>query len=390
MSGTRMRDGIVKRGSRWAYKLELPRDPGTGKRRQQWVSGFPTRKAAEADRDEARARVRRGTYVVPTRQTVGEYLSEWLDGVRGEYMPGSYDAVKLHVERYISPRIGQVPLAGLTTPTVKAFYAELYKSGRLRSDKPLSAKTVHNIHRTLSRALNDAVQEQPPRIPANPAARAHKAPASPEQATWTAEDLHRFYAFVGEDRLFALWRLAASTGLRRGELVGLRWSDVDLDAARISIASQRSKGGGTVATSRPKNKRGRVVELDPVTVSALRSYRTRQLEERMMLGDGWHDSGLVFTHADGTPLHPDSVTKRFGRLVLAAELPTVKLHGLRHTHATLMLGAGVHIKIVQERLGHSSIAITGDVYSHVSASMQADAAAAVAAMVDSQPRVANG
>ena len=378
----RMRDGIVKRGSRWAFKLELPPDPATGKRRQKWVSGFDTRREAQAARDDARARLRTGTYLAPTRETVGEYLLQWLAGVRSEYSPGAYDAAKLHVDRYIVPRLGAVRLAELTTPMVKAFNADVGEHGRIRGDRPLSAKTVHNIHRTLSRALNDAVAELPPRIPANPAAKAHKAPPSPEQPTWTVEQLRAFYAHVADDRLYALWRLAATTGLRRGELAGLRWVDVDLDAGRLALARQRAKGGGTV-TERPlKGKRGRPVSLDPATAAALRAHRTAQLEERMRWGPAWVDTSRVFTHPDGSELHPDSITKRLKRLVGEAGLPWIKLHGLRHTHATLMLEAGVNVKIVAERLGHSSIAITGDVYSHVTANLQDEAAARVAAVVD--------
>jgi len=378
----RMRDGIVKRGSRWAFKLELPPDPATGKRRQKWVSGFDTRREAQAARDDARARLRAGTYIGPSRDTVGEYLTAWLAGVRGEYAPGAYDAAKLHVERYIIPRLGAVRLSELTTPIVKAFYADVAETGRMRGDRPLSAKTVHNIHRTLSRALNDAVAEMPPRIPANPAAKAHKAPRSPEQPTWTVEQLRAFYAAVADDRLYALWRVAATTGLRRGELAGLRWVDIDLDAGRLALSRQRAKGGGTV-TERPlKGKRGRPVSLDEVTAAVLRVQRTAQLEERMRWGPAWVDTGLVFTHPDGSALHPDSITKRLKRIVRDAGLPWVRLHGLRHSHATHMLEAGVNVKIVAERLGHSSIAITGDVYSHVTANLQDEAAARVAAVVD--------
>lgn len=148
------------------------------------------------------------------------------------------------------------------------------------------------------------------------------------------------------------------------------------------MTRQRAKGGGTV-TDRPlKGKRGRPVSLDAATTAALRAHRHAQLEERMRCGPAWVDHGLVFTHPDGSPLHPDSITKRLRRLIRDAGLPWIKLHGLRHTHATHMLEAGVHIKVVQERLGHSSIAITGDVYSHVTANLQDEAAARVAAVVD--------
>lgn len=379
----KMRGGIVKRGSRWAFKVELAPDPRTGVRRQKWHSGYRTRKQAEAARDVERANIRAGRYVEATRETVAQYLTVWLSGMRGEYAPGTHDAAQLHVDSYIVPHIGHVALQRLTTPIVKAMYAELAESGRIRGGGPLAAKTVHNIHRTLSRALNDAVAEQPPRIPANPAARAHKMPPSPEQATWTAEQLRTFYAAVARDRLAALWRLAPSSGLRRGELAGLRWPDVDLDAGALKLIVQRAKGGGTVTARQLKGKRGRHVALDPATVAALKTWRAAQTAERLAWPGQWgNDDDLVFTHEDGSPLYPDSITKTLRRHVKAAGLPWVKLHGMRHTHATIMLEAGVPLKIVQERLGHASIAITGDVYAHVTPGMQADAAARVAAIVD--------
>ena len=148
------------------------------------------------------------------------------------------------------------------------------------------------------------------------------------------------------------------------------------------LTRQRAKGAGTVTERQLKGKRGRSVSLDEATVAALRSHRARQLAERMKSGPAWVNSGRVFTHPDGTELHLDSITKRLQRLVSGAGLPWIKLHGLRHTHATLMLEAGVHIKVVQERLGHSSIAITGEVYAHVTPGMQDEAAARVAAVVD--------
>jgi integrase len=352
-------------------------------RQQVKKGGFATKREALAAMADVQSSVSRDAYIAPTKQTVGQYLSEWLAGMRGEYAPGTWDAAKLHIERYIAPRIGTLPLRALTTPVVRALYVELQASGRQRGGAGLSAKTVHNIHRTLSRALNDAVAEHPPRILHNPAARAHKQPSSPVQPTWSAEQLRTFYASVRQDRLFGLWRLAASTGLRRGELAGLRWTDVDLDAGRVAVTQQRAKGRGTVSIGVTKGKRGRSVSLDAETVGSLRAHRKAQAAERLAWPGEWGNSDdLVFTHADGAPLHPDSITKTFRRRVAAADLPWIKLHGLRHTHATLMLEAGVNVKVVQERLGHSSIAITGDVYSHVTPGMQEEAAARVAAIVD--------
>lgn len=365
----------------WSFMVDVA--PPGAPRRQRKKGGFATKKAALAAMAELQAGLADGTHVEPSRRTVGQYLAGWLEAVKGEYRPGTLDAARLHVDTYITPRIGDVPLQALTPTRVKGLYAELAESGRVRGNRPLSRKTVHNIHRTLSRALNDAVDDR--LIPRNPAAKAHKAPESPEQSVWSVDQLRAFYAHVErvEDRLFALWRLAGAGGLRRGELAGLRWPDVDLDAAVVRTRVQRAKGGGGVSAGGLKGKRGRSVDVDDVTVAALREHRRRQLAERMAWPGEWgNGDDLVFTHEDGSPLHPDSITKRCKRLVADAGLPWVKLHGLRHGHATAMLQAGVHLKVVQERLGHSSIAITGDVYSHVTPGMQADAAARVAALVD--------
>lgn len=178
---------------------------------------------------------------------------------------------------------------------------------------------------------------------------------------------------------------AATTGLRRGELVGLRWPDVDFHAGRIAVVQQRAKGGGTVAVGPTKTKRSRrLVSLDAGTIAALRQHREAQDKEKELLGAAYGDEDLVFCRPDGSALHPDRVTQLFRGHVRRAGLPRIKLHGLRHSHATLMLRAGVHPKVVQERLGHSSIAITLDTYSHAIPAMQEDAASRVARIVDQE------
>lgn len=379
-----MRQGrVFKRGASWSFIVDVA-PPGAAKRQQKRRGGFPTKRAALTAMAALQAEAAGpGGYTEPTKATVGQYLAEWLVGMKAEYAPGSWDAARLHVESYIVPRIGDLPLRSLSTTRIKAMYADLLDNGRMRGEGGLGRKTVHNIHRTLSRALNDATRETPPRLPANPAAGAHKAPDSPTQAVWSAEQLRTFYASTAEDRLAPLWRLTAASGLRRGELAGLRWTDLDLDGRRVSVSQQRAKGAGGVTTRVTKGKRGRMVSLDEATVAGLRAWRKRQAAERLAWPGEWgNDDDLVWTHEDGAPLHPDSITKTFKRAVERAGLPWIKLHGLRHSHATLMLQAGVSIKVVQERLGHSSVAITGDVYSHVTPGMQEDAADRVARLVD--------
>lgn len=353
-------------------------------RRQRSKAGYPRKRDAAEALTELLRSVDTGGFTAPSDLTVGEYLAEWLPTAQLRLRAGAYAAVKLHVDSYITPRIGTMPLKHLTSTRVRGLYAELRQSGRARGSGGLSAKTVHNVHVTLNRALSDAVADGI--IPKNPATGASVEPESPEQLVWTAEQLHDFLGHVAERdaRGFPMWRTLAFTGLRRGELVGLRWSDVDLDRRVVSVVQQRAKGDGDVQAGPPKTRRSRrVVDFDVETGRVLVRWRRRQLEtERMPLGPAYEDRDLVFALPAGGGVHPDVVTKRMRRLCREAGLPWVKPHGLRHTHATLLLSAGVHPKVVQERLGHASISVTIDLYSHVMPGMQADAAAAVARMVD--------
>ena len=342
--------------------------------------GFATKRDAVAAMSALQAELGDGTYVEPSKLTVGEYLQGWLKLAKLRLRPGSYDACAIHVTRYIVPRIGGLRLQALSARGVKQFYAELATSGRIRGGGGLSEKSIHNVHTTLSRALRDAVSDR--LLARNPAAGAHQQPESPEQDTWKADELAEFLAFVEGDRLFAMWRLLALTGMRRGEICGLRRRDLDLDHARLFVVQQRAKGGGTVHTGKTKGRRGRPVALDALTVEALRAHLKAQAVERERLGPGYTDEGLVFCHEDGKPLHPDSVTKRFARLVRDSGLPTITAHGLRHTHATLLLQAGIHPKVVQERLGHSTISVTYDTYTHSVPALQDDAAERAAQLLD--------
>ena len=373
-------DQCGRERSTWSYVVDIGVEGGA--RQQRTKSGFSTKREAVAALNELQEAVFRGTYVRPSKLLLGEYLQDWLTTARLRLRPGAYDACDLHVRAYITPRIGDVPLQVLNATRIKSLYAELRQSGRARGGGPLSAKTVHNIHRTLSRARSDAVADR--LIASNPATGQHRQPESPEMPTWSPEQLRAFLHFVADDRYAALWRLAATTGLRRGELAGLRWRDVDFDAGRVVVAQQRAKGGGAVAAGPTKTRRSRrLVSLDERTLECLRNHRKQQLETRLLLGPAFQDHDMVFCLADGRPLHPDRLTQMFRDRCEASGLPYISLHGLRHSHASQMLRAGVHPKVVQERLGHSSISITLDTYSHAIPAMQEDAAERAAALIDS-------
>jgi integrase len=204
----------------------------------------------------------------------------------------------------------------------------------------------------------------------------------PTMTTWTADQLRAFLDHTAEHRLHAAFVLLATTGMRRGECLGLRWSDVDVAASRVSISQTVIMVHHDIRVGSPKTSRGRrTVELDPETVAALREHRKRQAGERLLMGAGFTDHGLVFGMPDGRPLHPERFSRTFSRQTAHAGLPPIRLHDLRHTWATLALQNGVHPKIVQERLGHANVSITLDVYSHVSEGLHSDAASRVASMI---------
>jgi integrase len=205
---------------------------------------------------------------------------------------------------------------------------------------------------------------------------------TPEMRVWSPEQLRAFLQHVRTDPLYAAWLLLATTGMRRGEVAGLRWTDVDLDAGRVSPRRPRVVVNYEFVVSEPKTAMGRrSLALDPATVAALREHRTRQLEQRLAVGPRWQDSGLLFTWPDGRPIHPERFTRWFEQYARAAGVPKIRLHDVRHSYATAALAAGVPAKVVSERLGHANIAITMDTYSHVLPGLDAEAAGTVARLI---------
>lgn len=380
------RENVVKRGSRWSFYVELPANPTTGKRRKKWFSGYETRKAAVDARNDTRTRLAQGAYVGPTRQTVAAYLDEWLKAVEPTIRPSTFHSYARNLRLHITPRVGSLRLTQLDAVVLNGVYAELLANGRKVRSGGLAPKTVRYVHVILHRALKDAVRWK--RLTVNPADSADpprvSASAAPEMTTWTADTLADFLTRSRSygDRYFAAWHLLATTGLRRGELLGLRWSDIDLDTGRLAIRQTVIAVAHDVRFGTPKTAKGRrSVALDEGTVTVLREHRRRQLEQRVQLGAGWRDHDLAFTLVDGSPIHPERFSREFDRRIERWKLPRIRLHDLRHTWATLALQAGVHPKVVSERLGHAGVNITLDTYSHVTPDMQAEAATTVAELI---------
>jgi integrase len=330
------------------------------------------------------------SYVEPSRVTFADFLrDDWLPslGTRG-LRAATLTSYQMTVEAHVIPRFGSVYLQQLSPTDLNRVYAQLLVCGRRDGSGGLSARSVRYVHMLVRKALADAarwgkVVHNVADLADPPRASAARADAERARRIWTAAELRRFLDHVREDRLYALYVLAGTTGMRRGELAGLRWQDIDFERARLSVSQTIVTVGRKTELSTPKTASGRrLIALDSQTVEALRLHRTQQAEERLALGLGHPGPhGLVFTQIDGSLLHPNAVTHAFAHRIKNAQVPKIRFHDLRHTHASLALAAGVHVKVVQERLGHSTSSITLDIYSHAIPAMQEDAAQRVASLI---------
>jgi integrase len=310
-----------------------------------------------------------GTYIERSRVTLGQYLEEWLAACRN-LRPNTARDYSVSIHKHINPRIGNVRLQAVDRLQIRGLYRKLAESG-------LSEKTIHNIHVCLHKALQDGVDDG--LLRRNPAQRAHTMPKDrPEMETWSGDELAAFLAFTAQDRDLVLYHVAAATGMRRGELLGLRWRDVDLDGAKLSVRQQFTRQGNDLGFGPPKSRKSiRTIDVDEETIALLREQHGRQRFERRAWGTAYRaDLDLVFCRPGGSPEDPNVIGRRFVRRVRDLRiLPTIALHGLRHTHATLLLEAGVDVKTVSERLGHDNVQTTLQLYGHVTQGMRSNAAA---------------
>ncbi|HVC35336.1 MAG TPA: site-specific integrase, partial [Chloroflexota bacterium] len=311
-----------------------------------------------------------GTYVEPNKLTVREFLERWLRDYVATRIPklstrASYTA---RVRKHVIPTLGALPLTKLTPGKIQELY-------RVKLESGLSSTTVNDVHRVLHRALVYAVKLG---LVARNVCDATEPPKRrrPEMATWTPAECLRFLATAQDNRYHPLFATAIYSGLRQGELLGLRWTDVDLDAGTLTVQQTLEKAGTAPRFGTPKTKKSRrTVPIPAEAVIVLRAWKAEQNQERLLRGPAYRDYGLVFTVAGGAPVSRHNLCRRdFATLTARAGVPRVRFHDLRHTSATLLLAANVNPKVVSERLGHSGIGITMDTYSHVTPTMQRDAA----------------
>lgn len=373
-----MRGYTAKKGNRYYAVIYEGVDQATGKEKRRWYSAGPRKSDAERLVTELVKRHNDGDYRAPEKITLGVYLTEkWLPGQRAQLRPSTFDSYERNIRLHVLPLLGNVPLQRLAPEDLDGFYGQLLSEGRRDDRGGLSHKTVRYIHGILHKALADAQRKGT--LIRNVAALADAPKLSSakkrEMRVWTAGELRAFLVGIEKDRSHPAFFLAAHTGMRRGEVLGLRWQDVDLDAARLSVRQAIISVAYQVRVSDVKTGTGRrTIDLDARTVGVMRAWRKAQLAERMLVGPAFADHDLVFPRPDGTPTHPDAFSQTFDRAVVRLGLPVISLHDLRHTHATLLLRAGVPVKVVSERLGHANPAFTLTVYQHVIPGMQEEAA----------------
>ncbi len=371
---------VVHNKGRWYAVTYEGTDAVTGRDRRRWLLADDEVSARELC--DSLPAMPAGTTADDSRSgvTVGRYLvTRWLPAKEPTLRATTFFRYRRSIEVYVLPRIGRVPLRRLTTTHLERLYSELLGSGRV-DGSGLAPKTVLNVHQILRKALTDAMRKglvarnvafavDPPRPQTGAAQRA-----------WTASQLKAFLDAAAGHRHFAAIWLAANAGMRRGELIGLRWGDVDFEAATLSVHRSISCAGYRLCESDGKTRNSRrVIDLDPTTIQVLDAwYHQRRRESTTDLTP----QDPVFASANGRPVHPHLLSQAFDRLIARADVPRIRLHDLRHTHATLMLKAGVPIKVVSERLGHSTPAFPMTTYQHVLPGMQRDAAALFGRLLD--------
>jgi integrase len=374
-----MKGHVRERGKgHWYAVIDLP-DPATGKRKRKWHSlpGCTGKRQAQIECARIVSDMKGGTYVEPSKITVGEFLDRWLNHIKSQVTPKSYERYSGLVNQNIKPAIGALLLAKLRSVHISAAYTAALESGR-RDGKEggLSPRTVGHMHRVLKQALSQAVKwELLVRNPAD-AVDPPKVEWKPV-STYDLPQLAEIIELLSGKPVFMPVLLAALCGLRRGEICALRWHQVDLDAAQLSIVESLEQTKAGLRFKSPKSGKGRTVALSETMVTELRSHRTQRVQDFLKLGKRLADDDFVVGHPDGTLMPPIHISQQWGYAIAKTKLARLRFHDLRHAHATHMLAAGVHPKVASERLGHSRVGITLDLYSHVIPGMQEDAARTV-------------
>lgn len=371
-----MRGHVRKRGTKWCFVLDIGRDPITGKRQQKWFSGFKTKKEAEKEMVSKMNEIEKGTFVVEGNVTLEKFLYSWLEEYAQVHCaPKTFVNYEYVIHKHIIPSLGKMILSEVKPVFIQKYCSDKLIRGRIDGKGGLSAGYVSQHYRLLHEIFEHAVKWQI--IPTNPVKSVLPPRIQKKKLNvLTKEQIHLvLQASQGEwyyDPIF----LAINTGMRRGEILGLQWQDIDFEKCVISVnrIAQRVKRRGVTLRDTTKTENGRrSIAVSTSVITRLEFIKKEQEKQKTQIGLFYQDSDLVFATTLGNPRDPDKLSREFAELVRKIAIPHVRFHDLRHSHATLLLKQGEHPKVVAERLGHSTISITMDTYSHVMPNMQKEA-----------------
>lgn len=377
-----MKNGIAKRGSTYSCVIRVP-DPKTGKTKPKWIGGFSTELEAKVARDKARVSVSAGNYITPSKITLEGFLLQWIQIHSQTLKPKTAEDYEGMIHRYIVPRIGKMQLSQIRASHIQQFYMELSSEGGSNSE-PLSARTVSYVGAILKKALSYAVEVEgilsknvASKVPLPKGTPKKNEPFSPRQ-------IRSFLKEASTHRLYALFRLAIYSGARKGEILALRWTDLDFETMRLTISKNRiTVRGKQIDQQSTKGGGGRrTIPLDPETVEILKSHRKQQMEERLKVGSEWEETGYIFVTDFGSPIDYGTPTQLFTRIRKRLGLPDQRFHDLRHFHATQLLRAGTPLHVVAQRLGHRDAMVTATTYAHVTSDQGENASLVFAKAVE--------
>lgn len=358
----------------WAVVIELERG-ADGKRRQKWHTVRGTKRDAERTLARLLHTSDVGEYVAPQRLTVAQFLQRWFDDAASRRLaPASSSRYEEQIRLYLAPGLGLIRLTSLSSLQIQAFYSGLLDGDPKSGRKPLAPQSVRQVHNVLRQSLQQAIRWQMiSRNPADGVELPRRPDATP--SIFTQDELGQITAASAGQPIYLPLILAIATGMRRNEILGLRWSDVDLIAGRLAVRTALVQVGRHLELREPKSPSSRrPIDLPQFALLLLSRHREEQARLRDAAPSLYRDQGLVICRHDGSPAIPRVLNQRFAALLRQTGLPPRRFHDLRHTHATLLLQQGIHPKVVSERLGHSRVAITLDRYSHILPHLQKDAA----------------
>ncbi len=362
-----MKGHIRKRGNKYAVILDIGRKED-GSRNRKWFSGFDTKKAAQKFLNEKLHEIDTGKFVEVTKETMKEYFAAWLEDKKTQVRPSTWKSYRWLINRMVE-HIGKIKMADLKPQHLQKMYNQLQKG-----EKPLSARSVLHAHLIIQEALDRAMKWGMIHRNVAEAVDAPR-PKKIEMSVWDAEEVRKFLEVAKEDRYYIAFLIAITTGMRKGEILGLRWKDIDFEKNTLSVRQTFARAEKGHDFQEPKSSSSfRSIALPPDTIEALRLHKVQQAKEKLKAGSLYQDMGMVVATSVGTPVLSRNLDRTWFKLMEKAGVSRIRFHDLRHTHATLMLKNGVHPKIVSERLGHSNIGITLDTYSHVLPGLQEAAA----------------